>query len=75
MSLILKTQDANDPHIDEEHNQIYWPLNFYEVHSDIENDDAYLTESDYFESAGESESEESLDNEYDPLYKTKNCLN
>jgi hypothetical protein len=45
------------------------------IHSDIENDDKYLTESIFFKSAVKGESEESLDDVYDPYYKTKNYLN
>jgi hypothetical protein len=51
------------------------PLNNYEIHSDIENDDTYLAESNYFESVAEGESEKSLDEDYDPYYKTKDYLN
>jgi hypothetical protein len=51
------------------------PLNEYQFHPDISDEETHLTKSDYFESVAEGESEESWDDEYDPFYKTKNYLN
>jgi hypothetical protein len=68
-------QDEFDPDFDKEDNELIQPLNIYQNHSDIDEEDRFLTESDYFESALEGESEEPWDEQYDPFYKVKNYLN
>jgi hypothetical protein len=34
-------QDADNSDIDEEYHQIIWPVNNYQIHTDIENDDIF----------------------------------